>query len=174
MPTVGFGILDEMIYHISHLDVKKPLHVELPFVFQRRPVLGRGPALRSWSWGWSRAKPTSRTLPLSCMLSSYRHPSRVDGFFFGTSTAHCLSTSWFWRWTCSVQHVGSGFFDCLFDCLFYIRLLLCVSALWNDIEKKTLQGGFISHTHSDHCHVCTFTCGHINSPKETRPLAISH
>lgn len=105
---------------------KKPLNVELLSVFQRWPVLGRGPALRSWSWGWSRAKLTSRTLPLSWMLRSYRHPSHTDRFL-GTSTVHCLSIFWFWRWTCSVQHVGS-----LLHTTVVTRLCLTEWCSWED------------------------------------------
>lgn len=105
----------------------KPLCIELLCVFQRWPVLGRGPALRSWSWGWSRAKLTSRTLPLSWMLRSYRHPSHADRFL-GTSSVHfSLSISWFWRWTCSVQHVGS-----LLHTTVITRLCLTEWCSWED------------------------------------------
>lgn len=122
---------------------KKPLYVELPSVFQRRPVLGRGPALHSWSWGWSRAKLTSRTLPLSWMLRSYRHPSRVDRFL-GTSTAHCLSTSWFWRWTCSVQHVGSF---SLFVLHTTVIARLCLTEwCWEEHSAGWVYFTFCSHT----------------------------
>lgn len=117
---------------------KKPLHVEWLSVFQRRPALGRDPALHSWSWGWSRARLTLRTLPLSWTPRSYRHPSNAE-IFKRTSTAHCPSISWFWRWTCSVRHVGSFFFlYFLLSFFLNIWLLLHVSALRNDFHKRVL------------------------------------
>lgn len=55
----------------------QPLFFSSPF--QRWLVLGKGPVLHNWSWGWFRAKPTSRILPSSWKPRFYTSLHNEDG-----------------------------------------------------------------------------------------------
>lgn len=138
---------------------KKPLYVELLSVFQRWPVLGRGPALRSWSWGWSRAKLTSRTLLLSWMLRSYRHPSHTGRFFgnvhstFQSQYILVLKVNLL-RPTCRIFIT----YDCYYASLPYGMMFR------RRLYRMGLIHILLTDTLGSLPHVFTLTCGYIISP----------